>query len=266
MDVGPELRVARERRGLSIQQIADRTKISLSVLRAIESDDLEQLPPGVFARGFLKAYAREVGVDPAPIVEAYSSQFEHQPQEPATDGARPADDDYEPLSAYSSERSNAVSTIVTLALVAVGYFAFSRWQTSEPPKAPESPRSAITAPSTVDSSDQKGTATRPMATAGSFASSDPTASSQQPALQLDVEPTGDCWITASADGTRVAYTLMHAGERQAIQAKREIILRVGDAGAFRFSINGKPGRPIGSPGEIRNITITPDNYHQFLGR
>jgi cytoskeletal protein RodZ len=58
-----ELRRARERLGLSLRDIADRTKIRTTILGAIENNDVDHLPPPIFTRGFVKAYAREVSLD-----------------------------------------------------------------------------------------------------------------------------------------------------------------------------------------------------------
>src|SRR2546426_2111135 len=76
MDIGAELRNARKARELSIAEISRVTKISPSVLRAIEHDDFGRVPGGLFARGFLRSYAREVGLAPEEIVEEYRAQFE----------------------------------------------------------------------------------------------------------------------------------------------------------------------------------------------
>ena len=72
MDPGATLRHAREQRRLTIGQIADATKISLANLQALEASDYERLPAAVYARGFVRAYAREVGLDPAEMSEQYS--------------------------------------------------------------------------------------------------------------------------------------------------------------------------------------------------
>src|SRR5437762_13790613 len=77
MDIGAELRNARKARKLSIEEIARVTKISPSVLRAIDRNDFDSVPGGLFTRGFLRAYAREVGLDPEEIVDLYRTEFEH---------------------------------------------------------------------------------------------------------------------------------------------------------------------------------------------
>src|SRR4051794_39535358 len=60
-DFGGTLRAARERRGLSLRQIATATKISMLTLEALERNDLARLPGGIFSRAFVRAYALEVG-------------------------------------------------------------------------------------------------------------------------------------------------------------------------------------------------------------
>jgi hypothetical protein len=72
------------------------------------------------------------------------------------------------------------------------------------------------------------------------------------------------WLEAGADGQRLIYRLLNSGDREHVQAQREISLRVGDASAIAYSINGAPGRSLGGPGEIHEIRITPDNYRTFL--
>src|SRR5437660_5407998 len=76
-DFGRKLREARERRGISLRQIAAATKISMSVLEALERNDISRLPGGIFSRAFVRSYAAEVGVDPEQTVRDFLSQFPH---------------------------------------------------------------------------------------------------------------------------------------------------------------------------------------------
>ena len=62
-DFGRKLREARERRGLSLRQIASATKISMLTLEALEKNDIARLPGGIFSRGVVRSYAVEVGLD-----------------------------------------------------------------------------------------------------------------------------------------------------------------------------------------------------------
>ena len=72
---GDKLREARERRGLSLRQIANATKISVGVLEALERNDISKLPGGIFGRAFVRSYASEVGLDPEATIQDFIAQF-----------------------------------------------------------------------------------------------------------------------------------------------------------------------------------------------
>src|SRR5262249_18229066 len=82
-DFGQKLREARERRGLSLRQIASATKISLITLEALERNDIARLPGGIFSRAFVRSYALEVGLDPETTIQDFMGQF---PQDSVTAG------------------------------------------------------------------------------------------------------------------------------------------------------------------------------------
>jgi hypothetical protein len=70
---GEKLRKQREQRGISLDTISTITKISPRMLRAIEDEHFDQLPGGVFSKGFVRAYARQVGLDEEEAVADYLS-------------------------------------------------------------------------------------------------------------------------------------------------------------------------------------------------
>ena len=76
---GEEMRRERELRRITLREVAESTKVSLRHLEALESNDFEHLPGGVFNRGFVRAYAQYIGVDPDAMVDAYL--LEEQAQE-----------------------------------------------------------------------------------------------------------------------------------------------------------------------------------------
>ena len=69
---------------------------------------------------------------------------------------------------------------------------------------------------------------------------------------MEISTTGPTWITATADGERAAYRLFEAGDRLTIRARDEVSFRLGNAGAFEYSINGAAGTPVGGPGDVRH--------------
>ncbi len=86
-DVGSRLRAAREARGLSLREIAARTKISVSALEALECNDLTRLPGGLFSRAFVRTYAKEVGLDPEQAVRDFDEHLSTEGE--AGTGERP---------------------------------------------------------------------------------------------------------------------------------------------------------------------------------
>jgi cytoskeletal protein RodZ len=99
---GEKLRKQREQRGIALDAISNTTKISTRMLRAIEEEHFDQLPGGVFNKGFVRAYARQVGLNEEEAVTDYLTalresqiaaqtvppNFRVQPSKPATEPDR----------------------------------------------------------------------------------------------------------------------------------------------------------------------------------
>src|SRR5690242_2535343 len=81
-DFGGRLRQARERRGVSLRDIAATTKISVAALEALERNDTSKLPGGIFSRAFVRSYATEIGLDPDETVREFLDRFQGEPTTP----------------------------------------------------------------------------------------------------------------------------------------------------------------------------------------
>ena len=262
MDVGFELRQARERRGLSLQQISNTTKISLRVLQAIELSDESRLPAMVFTRSFVKTYATLVGLDPGDTARRFLEQFAPpSPPEPP-EGARESIPDTE-LQAEPPIRRIArvlkgrfgtatvlvLTAVTALALLAKNYRSATQDTTRKAAPAPVSTRGLVAAvPHQTD----------PVGTAGTTHDPD--------VLHLSIVPAGPCWVQATVDGHAVLAKLLAAGERRDVEARGSLTLRVGDPSAFAFTINGAPARISSPHGEAVTVHITKENYSRFLTR
>src|SRR5215212_4417775 len=91
--IGEALRSAREAQGKSLDDAAVATRIRPSYLDALEEERFGALGGSVYAKGFLRSYAGYLGLDPAPLLEAYRAQetpaqpvFEHAPRRSAGSG------------------------------------------------------------------------------------------------------------------------------------------------------------------------------------
>ena len=74
----------------------------------------------------------------------------------------------------------------------------------------------------------------------------------------------DCWVSLRIDGEAVVRRVMRAGEQETYGARAEIILNVGDAGAFAFAINQRAGRALGASGQVVTVRLTPQNYADYV--
>jgi hypothetical protein len=82
-------------------------------------------------------------------------------------------------------------------------------------------------------------------------------------LKIEIRPTRVMWVAAAADGKRVLYRLLKPGETVKLEATNEFWFRMGDAGAFEYSLNGVSGKPLGASGEVREVQITRDSLESF---
>jgi cytoskeletal protein RodZ len=285
MDIGGELRRARKARSRSIEEISRATKISPSVLRAIESNEFESVPGGLFTRGFLRAFAREVGLDGEEIVRRYRAEFEPRetpPDAERPDSAAPSDSDV-PLDTddeWRRSRRTQIIQVAVIVMVVLVYFGALRLpktlantdlksteaiggpSATAMPAGTATPAGAPTAAATATSGAAAARAAAtpaevPVATTGRL-------DHARGELKLEIRPQGLCWVEAIADGQRIVARLMNAGDRQPLNVREDLTLIVGDPATFAFSIDGIPGRSLGRAGVATRVHINPRNYLTFL--
>jgi cytoskeletal protein RodZ len=244
MDIGSKLQKVRQDQGISLREIANATKISPHILEALERNDLARLPGGIFARGYLRAYAAELGLDPEQVVAEFRDQVEPPPEERLPDPPT----DYVDWGAR--RRKLGVAAVFVLAAALIIYTAFVV-RPADAPAGQDMAGTVATGGELVDA---------PASTSPAV----PTRVNSQQGVRLELQPRGECWVSATVDGRLVVYRLMAAGERATLDARDEVLLRVGDAGAFVYVINGTPGRPLGQPGQPVTIRITKGNYNAWL--
>src|SRR5258705_601347 len=144
VDFGARMRQAREQRGVSLRQIAERTKISVSALEALERNDISRLPGGIFSRAFVRSYAVEVGLEPEATIRDFIAHFPHD----SVTAGHPTSEQIEDNEALESDRRMASTFLRLLAISlpiagVVLYYTISGWQSN--PEADAAPP-AVTAP------------------------------------------------------------------------------------------------------------------------
>jgi cytoskeleton protein RodZ len=285
---GGKLRDARERRGVSLRQIANATKISVAALEALERNDLSRLPGGIFSRAFVRSYAVEVGLDPETTIKEFIAQF---PNDAAVTAGHPTSDRVEDREAIASERMTA-GTFLWLAMISIPLVAGLLYLTSagraaapksiEPVAAAADPGVKSPEPDAADPSPpaapaasapvlQPASATAPAAAstlpptqapAAALTPAAPDASADELAVGLSVRR--PCWVTATVDGQKKLERLLRPGEQQTFAVRREMVLTAGDASALALTFNGAAARPLGKTDEVVTLRFNPTNFKNYL--
>ena len=249
---GEDLRREREIRGISLKEIADATKISKRFLEALERNDHKTLPAPVFTRGFVREYARYVGLNAEELVNRYNfaaakdDRIEKPPQVAKYAQTPPRDISPKPPakrgipSAFERVNRNAlISLLIILALAAVTYWAVQR-------KRPDHELAETT--STVPLTTRAAAAPRTPV---------PPPKPDDSTLRLEVEAREECWVELEADGERALKDTLAIGERRTFEAKNQFrFVVIGNAAGLSLTLNGVPVPSLGDEGDtLRNRTF-----------
>jgi len=115
--VGKILRAAREKQGLSIEDVNSRTKVSILFLTAIENEEYDQLPPLSYTVGFIRLFATAVGQDPGAITAQFKRELKIEPEQ--ISAQRDSSDPGEGIDVRNKVRIPAWAIIAVLALIAL---------------------------------------------------------------------------------------------------------------------------------------------------
>ncbi len=250
---GEFLRVAREEKGLTLEEISVYTRISVPQLKALEDEEFQRLPGGVFNISFARQFAVLVDLDPDEASRRVKAAMAASPQVESPEDIALEVNPYlverpgSKLAQWTSEfvhsyGSSLGSLALGVALVFGGIYAYHSWQTAQPSEA----EIAAAVPAPVEQ--------RP-APEVTRASAAPAAPSMPIELQLEVIET--VWIRAVADGERVIDGILQAGDVRKLDARDEVTLKLGNAGGVLFQLNGQELPRVGPRGHVRSVIVTP---------
>jgi transcriptional regulator with XRE-family HTH domain len=243
---GAWLRRQREMREIDLLEIADKTKISLRYLKAMEQDRFDVLPAPVFARGFLREYAKYVGLNADEVVNYYLSSHEGQ----GLDSEEPVEKSAGRPSRGPVTRGAFLVLLLIVAIAATAYFLFYRRAREEARLAAPPP---IAAPLTASVPDEvlPPPPEEPVLTAP---------------LVVTLDFSRECWVEARVDGQPEVSKLLVAGESLQIEAQESVTLVLGDAGAVDVQVNGMRFPLDATGGEVRELTIDLATVERLRGR
>lgn len=230
MSIGERLRAAREAQGLSLEEAAEQTRIKRVYLEALESEAFAAFPSPAHARGFLRRYARWLGLDEAALVAEWDGlSAAVPPPRPARMPSMFQLTRIPTRPAFPGWRLAGLGLAFALALVLIGLaWAHGIPRLGAPPPGP--------------------TLTRPLPSAGAGPTLPPVGPA--PGLRLEAEAQEHVWVRILADGQVVYQGLLRPGEVRTWEARGTIQLDTGNAAALQVSVNGLPQGPLGGRGEI----------------
>ena len=242
---GEELRREREIRGISLKEIADATKISKRFLDALERNDHRTLPAPVFTRGFVREYARYVGLNAEEMVNRYNfaaandDRIEKPPQVEKYSQTPPRDISPKPPRkrgippAYARVNRNLIATaFIAAALAGVAWWAVQHRRIGEDVAAEPAVVATSSATSTVP----------PLL---------PKPVVDDSTLHLAVEVVDNAWVVLEADGKTVVNAEMVRGERRTFEANEAFRFRnIGNAAGLKLTLNGAVVPSLGADGEV----------------
>jgi cytoskeleton protein RodZ len=245
---GEELRREREIRGISLKEIADATKISKRFLEALERNDHRTLPAPVFTRGFVREYARYVGLNAEEMVNRYNFAAANDdriekpppvakyPQTPPRDiSPRPAAKRGIPPVITRVDGGVMFALFIAVALAGVAWWAV-QYKRQERERA----EAATAVPVTTS---------RAVATPTQAPVPEPAPDDSK--LRMTMEITANSWVTLEADGRTVLNEEMLSGARREFEANDAFRFRtIGNAGGLTLTLNGATVPPLGANGEV----------------
>jgi cytoskeleton protein RodZ len=323
---GDRLKKEREQRGITLDDISLTTKIGTRLLRALEEEKFEQLPGGIFNKGFVRAYARHVGLDedqtiadymtavgsnqPTPIVveESFPGQVpqERKAPPPAPERrVRPARTGRETAAEIPWGILAVALLVIAIALASWSYLhrpaepvksQSAPAPTSEPapssgsatdnnsqpapPPAPAktestpqngnpapqntaAPQNTNSAPATpIPTTEQMQSRRSPISPAGLQTSVSAQSTTPLPgmfAVRLKGNDDSEqCWVSISADDQPPVEATFVAPYERVIQAKTQIVVKVGSAGALDVYFNNKKLPSQGDIGMVKTLVFHPD--------
>lgn len=251
---GERLKRERELRGISRDEVCSATRIGSRFLDALENERWEDLPGGVFNRGFIRAVARFLGLDEDDLVAEYDLAIKEQTlenREPTTLPPPPAQPPKPRL-----RRLAILGALSALLLVVASWIGWKRYHGALLQIANKYPVIAASAPPSRQSSPPPVSTPDPASSTNlSVAPSSPVENKAE-GLELKIEAGKETTVSISADGSKVFEGSMIAGQSRTFTAQNAIDISAKDAGALLLELNGQTLAPLGPPGQPGNATLT----------
>ena len=246
MSIGQTLAAAREKAGLTVEQVAAATRIRRTLVMDIERDDFASSGGDFYARGHIRTIAQKVGVDPPPLLAEF-------------DAARPeaapprASDVFESETAARPERRGPNwSAAMAVAVAVVLVYGVVQVVTRDSPTPTEglpgdgvaTTTSAPATPSPTPTPSGEGSA---------------VAQAPRTKVTVVVRARDTSWVQATTASGEELFQGLLEDETRTFTDRQRIRLVIGNAGAVTLTVNGTPIGAPGRPGQVARVQFTPQD-------
>jgi cytoskeleton protein RodZ len=262
-------------RGVSLDEIAESTKIGTRLLKALEDEQFDLLPGGIFNKGFVRAYAKYLGMDEEQAVADYLQAAGNEDPDAAL-VAQQGEWDQSRYVEPASESRRCFPFVPVLVLAVVVVAGFGGWkiyeqhmqqrqvsqaerevlQASETSSAASAPTVNNTTDTSTAQPSSGSAATRPESPAAPSNTLTRNSSAVASGFEVEVKTTGRAWLGLKADGETVVRGVLNAGQSRTLHAGKEIVVVTGNAGATQVFFQGKPVLVQGGVNEARTLVFT----------
>jgi len=248
---GERLKRERELREVTLEEITQATRIGSRFLEALENEEWDKLPGGVFNRGFVRSIAHYLGLGEEAFLAEYDLAYGAHADQLAQKHAQKLEDRIPPTPLWIPFALGLVALLLLAAIIVGGIYGWRRFVRHSNPK----PAATITTPTANSSTIASAS---PPPTAG------PSNAAGSP-LQLSISASTMTHVRVQADGALVMDDAIRPGENRHFFAGIEFVVATGDSSALLLELNGEAMPPVGAPGTSGTITLTRKNLRQAPG-
>jgi cytoskeleton protein RodZ len=255
--IGETLRGARLRRGLRLEQMSAHTKIGLHHLQAMEMNQFDRLPGGLFTRSFLRQYSHALDLNEEEIIGALKQQFEQFPV-PLS----------EPQPSYKPSHRPRLPTLAWLAIAIFtcgGIFTLrengrrSRLDTSVLIQRPIARAGRV-----IPDTHPAPPSSEPLREVHTIEEPPPMRSQGQlglgsvAPLHVVFAATEPVWLSIKCDGIHTYSGTIEGLQSKEFDASTKMAVLVGNAGGLTIAVNGKSVALTGNHGEVKSLVVSPN--------
>lgn len=255
--IGETLRAARREQGRSLADAAAETRVRETYLAALEQEDFTAIGGDVYAKGFLRSYAKALGLDPEPLLDAYRQEFGA-----GDTGVPVTSQPVEPVRSSSRQPGTVVIVaaggVVLVVLAIIGLLGDSDAPEEEAgapgPSPVETPEESEPDTETDDEDDTDSFEEEDGDQGGDEETEDEEAEDVE-GLEVAVSVVDAAsWLRVQVDGTTMVEGTRSEGFSEQFDGEEEIVVRVGDASVVTVEANGQDQGQLGSSGEVVVVT------------